>query len=325
MTHVNWLQLRKFVGICLNVRYAHLYWLQQISHMTSQPTPEGMKAEQQALVAVLEQLLNPMAKLCLAKGIAIQTVEEVLRRAYVQAATEDCAGLNTSRLTSRISTMTGLTRREVARLQTQVAPGLPQTRTVATDVLTSWASQSEYVNKKGLPIRIPRTGEAPSFEALATCVTTDVHPKSILADMLRLGLVTHNEKNDTVAVVDAIFVPKTDWPQMVGFIGTNVGDHLHASVANVLGNGDQHFEQSLLADELSQESLEAAKSMITAQWRDLLTQLGPQLQALMDKDKALGRDKNQQLRIGLYSYMSAMPSAQPGPMGHVSKESNEKN
>jgi len=293
--------------------------------MTSKISPDGMQAEQQALVAVLEQLLSPLAKLCLAKGISIQAAEEVMRRAYVQAATEGCEGLNPARLTSRISTMTGLTRREVARLQSKDASVRPQTRTVATDVLTYWASQSEYVNKKGLPIRIPRTGEAPSFEALAACVTKDVHPKSILADMARLGLVTQNEMNDTVAVVDAIFVPKTDWPQMVGFIGANVGDHLHASVDNVLHGGGRHFEQSLLADELSKESLDAAKSMITAQWRDLLTQLGPQLQVLMDQDKALGREQNQQLRIGLYSYMNAMQSVQPGPQGPATKDLHEEN
>lgn len=293
--------------------------------MTSKISPDGLQAEQQALLAVLEQLLSPLARLCLAKGIPIQAAEEVMRRAYVQAATEGCEGFNSSRLTSRISTMTGLTRREVARLQSEDAPVQPQTRTVATDVLTFWASQSEYVNKKGMPIRLPRTGEAPSFEALAASVTKDVHPKSILADMVRLGLVTHNEKNDTVAVVDAIFVPKSDWPQMVGFIGTNVGDHLQASVENVLLGGSKHFEQALLADELSQESLEAAKSMITAQWRELLTQLGPQLQALMEQDKALGREKNQQLRIGLYSYMSAMRLTQSGPQGPASKESHEKN
>lgn len=293
--------------------------------MTSKISPDGLQVEQQALLAVLAQLLSPLARLCLAKGIPIQAAEEVMRRAYVQAATDDCEGFNSSRLKSRISTMTGLTRREVARLQSEDAPVLPQTRTVATDVLTFWASQSEYVNKKGMPIRLPRTGEAPSFEALAVSVTRDVHPKSILADMVRLGLVTHNEKNDTVAVVDDIFVPKSDWPQMVGFIGTNVGDHLQASVDNVLQGGGKHFEQALLADELSQESLEAAKSMITGQWRALLTQLGPQLQALMDQDKALGRPQDRQLRIGLYSYMSAMSPTQSGPQGLASKESHEKN
>lgn len=290
--------------------------------MTSKLSFDGLQAEQQALLAVLGQLLSPLAELCLAKGISIQAAEELMRRAYVQAATQGCEGLNPTRLTSRLSTMTGLTRREVARIQSEAAPVLPATRSVATDVLTYWASQPEYVNKNGLPIRIPRTGDAPSFEALAASVTKDVHPKSILAEMVRLGLVTHSLGNDIVAVVDAIFVPKTDWPQMVGFIGSNVGDHLQASVDNVLHGGGRHFEQALLADELSKESLEAAKSMITTQWRDLMTRLGPQLQALMDQDKALGREQNQQLRVGLYSYARPMQTVQHGQQGAANGDSH---
>lgn len=293
--------------------------------MTSKISPNGLQVEQNALLAVLQQLLGPLAELCLTKGISIQAAEEVLRRAYVHAAVKACTDQGSTRLTSRISTMTGLTRREVARLQSVDVPDQPQTRTVATDVLAHWASQSEYVNKRGLPIRLPRTGESPSFEALAASVTKDVHPKSILADMVRLGLVSYNESNDTVSVVRDIFVPTSDWPGMVGFMGANVGDHLQASVDNVLHGGNRHFEQSLLADELSKESLEAAKAMITAQWRDLMTQMGPQLQTLMDQDKALGREQTQQLRIGLYSYMCAMPEVKPGCIRHETKEPHEKN
>ena len=72
--------------------------------MTTQLSPDGLQSEQQALLAVLEQLLSPLAKLCLAKGVSIQAAEEMMRRAFVQAATEDCDGLNPTRLTSRIST-----------------------------------------------------------------------------------------------------------------------------------------------------------------------------------------------------------------------------
>lgn len=293
--------------------------------MTSKISSNVLQAEQTALLAVLQKLLGPVAELCLTKGVSIQAAEEMLRRAYVQAAVSACADQGSTRLASRISTMTGLTRREVARLQSEDDPVLPKTRTVATDVLTYWASQSEYVNKRGLPIRLPRTGESPSFEALASSVTKDVHPKSILKDMVRLGLVTHNESNDTVSVVNDVFVPTGDWPRMVGFMGANVGDHLQASVDNVLHGGNRHFEQSLLADELSMESLEAAKTMITDQWRDLMTRMGPQLQSLMDQDKALGREQTQQLRIGLYSYMCAMPEAKPGCIRHETKEPHEKN
>lgn len=271
-------------------------------------TSDLLQTEQQALLAALGQVLKPFAKLSLAKGIPIQAVEELVRHAYVDAAKQACDGNNPDRLTSRISTMTGLTRREVGRIQQMSTPELPATRSAATDLLTHWTTQKEYVNKQKKPIAIPRQGPAPSFEALAAKVTKDVHPRSLLAEMIRLNLLAHSKTTDTVALLEDIFVPNDDWPQMIGFLGTNVGDHLEAAVTNVLGDGHQHFEQALLADELSAESIQQAKALINDQWRDLITTLGPQLQALMDADKAAHRPQDQALRIGLYALSKAMPS-----------------
>jgi hypothetical protein len=175
-------------------------------------------------------------------------------------------------------------------------------------MLTQWTSQAAYVDKKKTPIAIPRQGPAPSFEALAANVTKDVHARSLLAEMIRLNLVTHRKTTDTVELLENIFVPNDDWPQMVGFLGVNVGDHLEAAVTNVLGDGHQHFEQALLADELSAESVVEAKALISTQWRHLITTLGPELQALMDADKAANRPQDQAVRIGLYSMSKAMPS-----------------
>lgn len=285
--------------------------LKSIDHDMQTP-PDALQTEQQALLAALGHLLQPFAKLCLAKGIPIQAVEELVRQSYVNAATQACDGApNPDRLTSRISTMTGLTRREVRRIQDDPTPELPPTRSVASDVLTYWTSQTEYVNKAGKPIAIPRQGEKASFETLANSVTKDVHPKSVLAEMIRLNLVKHHKSNDMVELVEEIFVPANDWAQMVGFLGTNVGEHLEAAVTNVLSDGHQHFEQALLADELSSESIVQAKQLINEQWRSLMTTLGPKLQQLMDADAAANRPQDQQLRIGLYSLAKEMPVTNP--------------
>jgi len=272
-------------------------------------SPDVLQTEQQALLASLGHLLQPFAKLCLAKGVPIQAVEELVRQAYVNAATQACKGAsNPDRLTSRISTMTGLTRREVRRIQDDPTPELPATRSVASDVLTYWTSQTEYVNKAGKPIAIPRQGDKASFETLANSVTKDVHPRSVLTEMIRLNLVKHHKKNDMVELMEEIFVPTNDWAQMIGFLGTNVGEHLEAAVTNVLGDGHQHFEQALLADELSSESIVEAKQLINEQWRLLMTTLGPKLQQLIDADITANRPQDQQLRIGLYSLSKEMPS-----------------
>ncbi len=276
--------------------------------------PEALQTEQQALLGALAHLLQPFAELCLAKGVTIQAVEELVRRAFVQAARQVCQGARPDRLTSRISTMTGLTRREVGRLETEAAPELPATRSLSSELLTHWLSEPGYTDPQGRPLELARQGEAPSFEALAATVTRDVHPRTLLDEMVRLGLVGLAADKDRIRLLDEAFVPRNDWPQLVGFLGANVGDHLRAAVSNVLGSGSEHFEQALLADELSVQSLQQARQLISEQWRELMTRLGPRLQALMDEDQAMGRTQDQQVRIGLYSWsqpMAPLPASTP--------------
>jgi Family of unknown function (DUF6502) len=276
----------------------------------NQPT-DAIQTEQQALLGALSHLLQPFAELCLAKGVTIQAVEELVRRAFVQAARQACQGAKPDRLTSRISTMTGLTRREVGRLEAEAAPALPMTRSLSSEVLTHWISEPGYTDTQGHPLKLARQGEAPSFEALAATVTRDVHPRTLLEEMLRLGLVSLEAAGEHVRLLEEAFVPRNDWQQMVGFLGRNVGDHLRAAASNVLGSGSEHFEQAILADELSELSLQQARMLISEQWRELMTRLGPRLQALMDEDQATGRTRDQQVRIGLYSWSQPMAQMLP--------------
>lgn len=293
--------------------------------MANSHTP--LDADRQAVLGALATLLKPLARLCMARAVTIQPVEELLRQAFVQAAREACEpSPRSDRLTSRLSTMTGLTRREVSRLQAEPEQQLPASRSPATDVLTLWMSQANYLDQSGRPAPIPRLGPEPSFEALAAQVTRDVHPRSLMDELVRLRMVAHDPATDRLAPLTNAFVPRADWARMLGFLGTNVGDHLRGAVTNVLGSGHEHFEQALLADELSGESLEKARQLVTEQWRHLMTTLVPQLQALIEDDARQQRPQDRELRIGLYSWSGPMPgqdrpsgasdSGQPGNATH---------
>ena len=58
---------------------------------------------------------------------------------------------------SRVALATGLQRRDVVRLR-----------------------GPESIGTDGAPLPLPRTGEAPSFEALARAVRPDLHPRTML-------------------------------------------------------------------------------------------------------------------------------------------------
>lgn len=284
-------------------------------------------ADQEVLLSALEHLLMPMARLCVAKGVSIQALEERLRRSVVRAARETCEQQNPDhpkdRLTSRISTMTGLTRREVARLEAETPPRRNSSRSRVADLFAHWLAEPGCRSSNGDLIPISRTGEPPSFETLAAAVTQDVHPRSLLDEMIRLGLVTHDLATDRVSLRQDAFVPRGHWSQLLAYLGDNVGDHLDAAVCNVLGQGNEQFEQALFADELSAHSIAQARPLISAQWRHLMSTLAPALQSLMEQDLAEGRTADQCLRIGLYSMCRPMPTSASDTPPNSSPESQK--
>ena len=275
----------------------------------------GPQADQAAVLSALDQMLDPLVQLCLEKGVTVQLIEEHLRQAVVRSARRICEQQTPDhpkhRLTSRISTMTGLTRREVDRLEAAQAPRRNRSRTRVSEMFARWLSSPEGRGPDGLLRPLPRTGPHPSFESLAAAVNKDVHARTLLAEMVRLGLVDHDTSTDQVALHADAFVPKGQWTQMLAFLADNVGDHLQAAVSNVLGQGDEHFEQALYADELSEHALRTIRPLIARQWQHLMTTLAPQLQALMDEDAAAGRPQTQAIRLGLYSLSQPMAVAAP--------------
>jgi hypothetical protein len=296
--------------------------------MSSEPTPptpnpDAPPSEQQALQDALARLLAPVARLGVARGLPYAAVEEMLKVAFVQAAGDAHPGLLAHRKVSRISTTTGINRREVTRLTQHETRAGASSRSIASEVFTHWRTQPPYRSPEGMPCSLPRQGPEPSFERLAQTVTRDVHPRSLLDELCRLGLAAWNMETDTVSLQREIFVPQGDSVRQLGFLGENVGDHLNAAISNVLGDTHAHFEQAVFASGLSAESLESVRPAIRAQWQGLMATLVPALEACVAKDSQLQPEPQGRLRIGLYTFQESGPvaneSAAPGDAGTAPK------
>ena len=298
----------------------------------SAPPPPG--AGGAALSGAIAALLAPLAELAVARGVPFAAVEEMFKAAFVEAARRAQPESAGPRVVSRIATATGLTRREVTRLVAgpagragragaagavgaAAAPPPPVRPSPATQVFTRWRADAALCDRRGQPRPLPRQGPPPSFESLARSVTQDVHPRSLLDELCRLGLA--EVAGDQVRLVRERVVAGRDSARAFGFLGSNVGDHLRASVANVLAETPAHVEQAVFADELSAESVAEFDAIARAEWQRLLAATVPKLQALIDADAAAGRPRDRRVRIGLYTYHAAMhepaapPAAAPPP------------
>jgi len=259
-----------------------------------------------ALNSTLARLFALMARLCLANGMTFSVIEELLKKAFVEEANALQPGAPLHGTVSRISTTTGLTRREVTRLIKQNVAVRPAKPPLSAELFARWTAGRSWRDNDGQPLVLKRQGPAPSFEALAQSVTRDVHPRSMLDELIRLGLARYDEEGDCVSLTCNEFVPKGDVQQVLGLLCDNVGDHLEAAVSNVLQDGRTHLEQAVFADELSAESIETLRPLLMNCWQELRDTMVPAITDLIESDRVAGRIQDQRMRIGLYTFAEAV-------------------
>lgn len=279
------------------------------------PSKDPSGAPGHLTLDTIAALFAPLAELAMAHGVTVTLLEEALRRSLVQAVRRGllAQGLPEHRLVSRISASTGLTRREVMRLSQALAQRQPDVKgSAAAEVFTRWVSHSRW------PRLLKRAGAARSFDALARSVTQDVHPRTLLDELLRLRLVALSDDGESVERLKDAFVPGDDARQMLDYLAANVGGHLSGAVSNVIGApGPRHFDQAVFADELSRRSIPHVQAFVTAQWQRLLQEAVPLLEARIEEDKRSGEPQDRRMRIGLYTYEDGMPLEGVRPMGAV--------
>lgn len=268
------------------------------------------------LLRTAEEVLLPLARLCVAQGLHYAKAAELLKRVYVRAARErrQAAGERAERDVSQVATATGLSRRDVARIGGDLPPRALQRTTPATLLLTRWLGDRSLRHRNGRMRKLPRQGPAPSFEAMAQAVTRHVHPRSLLDEMLRLGYVRLVDGGESVVPLPVRVVPEADETRLYGFLAANVGDHLAAAVANVLHRDRRHVEQAIFSNSISGASVPALQGLVSAQWTHLLAALVPAVEGLIEQDAAAGRAPDHRLRVGLYAYHEPLPAATAATM-----------
>ncbi|MGE0311336.1 MAG: DUF6502 family protein [Lautropia sp.] len=273
--------------------------------------------------ALAQALLEPLAALALREGIQLPALIDGLKIALVREAVRatppgrDAAartsGASGSAVTdSGIAVMTGVHRKDVRRIRTSAAPTAARGASVAMQVFARWRSDPRYLTARGAPrqlARQPRADDplAPSFESLAQAVTRDVHPRTVLGELMRLGIV-ESRPGDRLRLARSAFVPVGDDRQMASLAVSNLADHASAIVANLAASGPRYLEQAIFSDGFSAESARVFNQRSLQAWQQVFDTMMPLARALFDADRRSGVERSHRVRLGMYSWVG-----EPGP------------
>jgi hypothetical protein len=143
----------------------------------------------------LVTLLLPIARLMLKGGLGAGDLIRAAKRAYVRAAIAYVTPVGLRVNASRLSVITGMTRKEVTAIVNEIkgaptaGPGeIKEQR--AFRVLRGWKLDPRFCDNKGEPARLPLRGDRRSFSALVREYGGDVTPNSVLKELERINAVT---------------------------------------------------------------------------------------------------------------------------------------
>ncbi|HMN80786.1 MAG TPA: DUF6502 family protein [Burkholderiaceae bacterium] len=266
---------------------------------SEQETALGITA---AVASSLRRVLTPIVRLAIARGLKFQQMSDLMKSVYVDAA-RDMSDGGQRPTVSRISILTGLQRRDVKQWIADDAPDPRSSMSIETQLFARWLNDPALLDEQGQPLPLPRAGAEANgitFDDVARAVTTDIHPRTILDSLLKLGIARVDDE-DRVHLLSDRFVPSNEQLSMLEFFRENAHDHLAAAIGNLSGE-PRMLEQSIFANGLSVDSCQQLHALSRKAWRQLSRQAVPAAQTLVDGDRGLPGGQRQRVRIGMYFY-----------------------
>jgi hypothetical protein len=250
------------------------------------------------VLASVLRLLRPAVRLLLRHGVAYPAFAAALKQVFLDAARDELAASGQKSTDSALSLLSGVHRRDVRELRAAAREAPPHdAMNMASQVLARWLSDVAFVDDEGTPLALAR----PAFDTLVAAISTDVRPRAVLDELLRLGLAEDGALG--VRLLAPGFVPRQGFAEMVQLLEDNVHDHLAAACANV--DGQQNFlEQAVFVDELTPASAAELHALAAKVWRQAFRQVMREAQARFDHDQthAEPAQRTQRVRFGSYFY-----------------------
>ena len=281
------------------------------SHILSTVNLPSSRAASQFVLHQTLQIMQPLVRWLLRSGVGYGEFSTALKTVFLTETETELRRIGGKRTDSTRSMLSGLHRKDVRALMPAVSEGLAEGSPRA-DALNSRPSMASKLVTRwladDLPEKLPTSGNAPSFESLARQVSVDVHPRAVLNELVRLGVVKEDEHS--VHLCRSAFEPDPDQEELLRMVAASVADHLAAGVSNVSRERERSFlEQSVFADGLHPESVAKLETLAATIWPQVMRTLVKAATPLYEKDSQTGGD--QRFRAGMFSYSA--PTMAPAP------------
>ena len=258
------------------------------------------------LSAAVIRMLRPLVRILLRNGVSYKTFSDLAKWVYVDVASKEFGIKGRKQSTSRVSVVTGLSRKEVMRVRKLTRPddsASAEKYNRAARVIAAWRRADDFLDTEGKPAPLPMTGPGATFSELVRNFSGDIPVRAILDELIHIGAVKQRE-DGTVCLLTRAYIPKSSEAGKLHILGTDVG-HLISTIDHNLKPDPTgpYFQRKVAYDNLPDEILPEFRKLSAKKSQKLLENLD-QLLTQHDRDvtptvKGTGRNR---AGLGIYYF-----------------------
>ena len=267
-----------------------------------------------ALHAAVMRLLRPLVRILLNHGVPFDTFQEIARWVYVEVAEKDFALPDRKQTDSRVSVLTGLTRKDVARIRKVEKPedraaALSYNR--AARVVSAWVR--EYPMEGTVNGVSPLPLEGPdSLSDLIRRHSGDMPVRAVVDELLRVGAI-HVRDSGEAQLVQRHYLPPPGQRRKLVYLGDDVGD-LIATIGHNLESPPEKafFQRKVFYDNIPQEHIAAVRAVARKRGESAIDALVHDM-AAHDRDATPRIDGTGRFRamVGIYYHEEMFTDGKP--------------
>lgn len=204
-----------------------------------------MNDSSHALTLAIVKLLKPLVRVLLRNGIAFDALSELLKKLYVDVAENEFAIPGKKQSVSRISTLTGINRKEVSRarkLEMLDLSTMTQQYNRAARVISGWIQDPDFKNKRGDPAELSLDQGNASFKALVKKYSGDIPSGAIADELLRVGAIQLSQ-NGKIKLIQNAYIPENNIDEKIRILGTDICDLIQTIDHNIFTDPDSPYFQ----------------------------------------------------------------------------------
>jgi len=213
---------------------------------------------------------------------------DIIKPIYIEVASECIAKSGKKQTKSRISTVTGIPRKEVQRLMDMGDVDdvwAFERYNRAARVVSGWVRDARFSDKRNQPLILSYDKKNPSFVELAAAFSGDIPARTILDELIEAEVVQELQNGD-LQLIKRAYIPTSVESEKLGILGRDVAGLLNTIGHNIYQTENlPHFQRKVFYDNLPEEFIPELKEFIETHAQELM-------EKMVDKMSENDRDTN---------------------------------